>query len=43
MVLCYMINIFTCAPSAEALHSAKGGAVETVCSDLYGGMYYVTI
>ena len=26
-----------------ALHSAKGGAVETGCSDLYGVVYYVTI
>ena len=25
------------------LHSAKGGAVETGCSDLYGVMYYFTI
>ena len=29
--------------SARTLHSAKGGAVETGCSDLYGVIYYFTI
>ena len=28
---------------SESLHSAKGGAVETGCSDLYDVIYYSTI
>ena len=30
-------------PTCSFLHSAKGGAVETGCSDLYGVIYYFII
>ena len=34
---------FTDSSVAKDLHSAKGGAVETGCSELYNVIYYFTM
>ena len=34
-----MVIVMVMAAVKSSLHSAKGGAVETGCSDLYGVMY----